>query len=1390
LVMRCFGCMAELHDGVETCPLCGYRGENEASGAQFLAPGTLLADRYLIGRTLGSGGFGVTYLAWDESLGRKVAIKEYFPSNLSTRISGRREITAFSGEKEQIFLHGLQRFQEEARVLMRFTGYDGIVSVYDVLEANGTAYIVMEYLEGVTLGQRVKREGPMEEEALLSCVVPMLLSLKFVHQQGYIHRDISPDNIMCLPDGTVKLLDFGAARYAVMEESQSLSVIIKQGFAPVEQYQSHGEQGPWTDIYAVGATMYSALTGVTPEESLERLASDTLKPPAQLRAGVTAPVESAIMTALNLRGEDRPQDLDAFLAILTGQEEGNVVRTKKKAFSPRWIAVIVLAIIGIVGITAGLAHLANRTDDSVEETPGIVDVPNVIRKTVDEASVLLEKVTLSLRIDNGRYFDKEMVKAGYIQLGQIMTQDPEGGKPAEEGTAVGVEISKGKEQERVPDVTAMTAENALAYIEKAGFDESLTVETETVPSETNMPGTVVSQSVPGDSSLDFDGTLHLQISSGPERPPVSAAAMTTGDYVGEDFAAVKAALLQDGVYLVKSDAVYSSDFPAGTIIEQYPAPGTEIHGGGAIYAAVSLGPEYAYVPDLLYLSAGEAKQVLAESGLSWKLEYVIDSLVALDHVTGQETEPGTPVPFGTQIALTVSGESEYTELPLREDIAFPDEALFVEVGESGQLDCLYDGDQPLIWASSNPMIVSVTQEGVFTAERFGTATISISVGGNVAVCAISVSAPGRIIAPAAYQLETGEQVSLVEHVPEDIRASVVWRTSNAGAAAVDQNGVVTAAAEGYTCVQACYRDRVTAFDVFVMGREEYVEIPKSTLTGSGEQAEKALRARGIPSTVQQEFSASKASGMVTRIRYQGYSDEEKYYIQRDSSVTVYVSAGKNQVASIAVKTPPAKMSYRAGERPDYSGLALTVTYADGSVRTVASGYTAPSEALRSVPSQAVTIGYEGKSTSLTFTVTQERSLDIQSLPKKTAYTVGEKLDTAGLVLSYTDSSGKITEVASGFQASGSTSAAGRQRVTVTYQGLSVTYAITVEEARTASLTIKTKPNATSCYVGDPLDTTGLTLDYTRTDGKTANVKTGFQAACDTSRAGQQTVTVWYKDLTVTYDLTVKAPSVTVHRAEQEGGILLYAQTDPVGQSLTWSSSNEAILYHDGSNFVVHGSGKVRVTASMVYNGIEYSDSCEVSVEGEPVRYAFKVCPADGESGSAAFAVESDIPGFDPNGVHWSISDTSLEAWQEKGLFHVAEGRWKSFTVTASYIYSGASYTDSYYNEAAEQVTYYSFQLTGLHSDGRGVYVIQSDIPGFSLSQVEWTVSTGYGGWLEGDRFIVDEAAMEEGDSYTIAAQYDYNGVSYLQHSTYVCPAKLVIDPFDGEDFPDFQMQMS
>lgn len=313
----CLGCMEEKGQ-VSTCPYCGYREGTPASAPHYLPPGTILAGKYLIGRGLGHGGFGTTYLAHDLVLGIKLAIKEYLPQDCASRQPGQTEVTPFTGEGEKRFRQGLESFLQEARTLARFDGQPGIVGVRDFFTENGTAYLVMNYLEGITLKDVLVKSGgqPMPYDRLIKIMLPIMGALERVHAAGLLHRDVSPDNIFLTTQGQVVLIDFGAARQS-MSVQRSMSVILKPGYAPEEQYRSRGNQGPWTDVYALGACMYRALTGKIPPEALERIPNDTLVPPSRLGVGIPQRAEQALLRAMAVKAEERFQSVEAFRHALT-----------------------------------------------------------------------------------------------------------------------------------------------------------------------------------------------------------------------------------------------------------------------------------------------------------------------------------------------------------------------------------------------------------------------------------------------------------------------------------------------------------------------------------------------------------------------------------------------------------------------------------------------------------------------------------------------------------------------------------------------------------------------------------------------------------------------------------------------------------------------------------------------------------------------------------------------------------------------------------------------------------------------------------------------------------------------------------------------------------------
>ena len=287
-----------------------------------LRKGTRLIGRYIIESVLGQGGFGITYLGIDELHEKKVAIKEFFPQGIVTRnIEYQDTVTVtFVGEKDN-YEKGKERFLKEARTMAKFSKDKGIVKALDFFEINNTAYIVMEYLEGVTLKQYLRENKRIDAEDLVELLVPLIESLDEIHSQGLIHRDISPDNIMVLPDGRIKLMDFGAARDYTEFGEKSLSIVLKPGYAPPEQYQTHGVQGPWTDIYALCATMYKCITGENPPDAIERVMDDHLKKISAFGIPVLPQIEEAIIKGMSVAANDRYQNVGDFCEDLYGGYE-------------------------------------------------------------------------------------------------------------------------------------------------------------------------------------------------------------------------------------------------------------------------------------------------------------------------------------------------------------------------------------------------------------------------------------------------------------------------------------------------------------------------------------------------------------------------------------------------------------------------------------------------------------------------------------------------------------------------------------------------------------------------------------------------------------------------------------------------------------------------------------------------------------------------------------------------------------------------------------------------------------------------------------------------------------------------------------------------------------
>ena len=315
----CVNCMKGTLDANGVCSACKKADADLETSRRHLTPRTILKGKYLVGKVIGEGGFGITYIGYDLDLEIRVAIKEFCPRDFAARdITDGLTILPFDRESAEFFQAEKEKFINEAKRLGKFRGEQGIVSVQDYFQENGTAYIVMEYIDGITLKNFQSMIGTsMEVEKVLNLMKPVMEGLAKLHENGVIHRDISPDNIMIdTAKEKIYLIDFGTAREVRFQEERSLSVYKKGGYTPIEQQTSHGKQGPWTDVYALCATIYRCITGKSIPEVNNRLVGDALIKPSDMGVAINAQTEAALLHGLAIKPEERTQNMKQLMKEL------------------------------------------------------------------------------------------------------------------------------------------------------------------------------------------------------------------------------------------------------------------------------------------------------------------------------------------------------------------------------------------------------------------------------------------------------------------------------------------------------------------------------------------------------------------------------------------------------------------------------------------------------------------------------------------------------------------------------------------------------------------------------------------------------------------------------------------------------------------------------------------------------------------------------------------------------------------------------------------------------------------------------------------------------------------------------------------------------------------
>lgn len=369
---RCYSCFSSFSDEFTVCPYCGAVASSHPKEPIYLYPGSVLADRYMIGEAIGQGGFGIIYRAWDLKLETIVAIKEFYVSKLVTRAEGIPDLIV-SRKAQEEFVYRKKRFLAEARTMAKFGKHKNIPNVFEFFEANNTAYIVMELLEGVALNDYLAQVGgKLDTDFAIMIAEEVGKALISMHQERIIHRDVAPDNIFICggKDIKIKLLDLGAAKLSD-ETDEYIDIILKPGYSPVEQYDNTKNIGPWSDIYALGATLYSMVTGVKPDESTNRKQEDSVIPPYELNPNVSQELSNAIMRAMALERHLRFKNVEEFIKAIHGEIKVRTVEEEKKKRKTRRFSSVIAASL-VVAITAGVLfnifHNRIETLDTAEIT--------------------------------------------------------------------------------------------------------------------------------------------------------------------------------------------------------------------------------------------------------------------------------------------------------------------------------------------------------------------------------------------------------------------------------------------------------------------------------------------------------------------------------------------------------------------------------------------------------------------------------------------------------------------------------------------------------------------------------------------------------------------------------------------------------------------------------------------------------------------------------------------------------------------------------------------------------------------------------------------------------------------------------------------------------------
>lgn len=516
---RCMGCMQEYNGAMNVCPHCAYPKAVVQNEPYCLPEGTVLDNKYITGRTLGSGSFSVTYLAWDIKAEKKVVIKEYFPKTLASRMMGQCELNSYDGEKSKQFESGLMAFVDESNSLKKLSqSLDGIVKTIDVFIENSTAYSVAEYIDGISLDQVLKKSR-LPWEDVIQIMEPLLKSMIVLQENSIVCYNISPDNIIMTRDKKVKLLGFGSSKFATGGATMDFSLVTKTGYSPIEMYRDGITPESSLDVYSLAAVIYYAVTGVVPPSAVDRNADDELVSPLELRVSVPKNVNTAIMNALNVNSKYRTKDCATFLDELNSiGEVRRILAIKEKEdtgkMSKKTKAIIISAAVVVIALIAGIVFATTSINSSPDST-NVQTLSNLEGMDKEKALKLLDELGVDYEIIGTD--ELAGVKKGEEV---IAFQSVAPNTAIKDIKQVELKVAKAPvERGTIPDLTALTKGKAIDTLKKAGFKN---YKFEVRENNNYANGLVCAQSISAGKSVPLENEIVVYVAKNETTAATSA----------------------------------------------------------------------------------------------------------------------------------------------------------------------------------------------------------------------------------------------------------------------------------------------------------------------------------------------------------------------------------------------------------------------------------------------------------------------------------------------------------------------------------------------------------------------------------------------------------------------------------------------------------------------------------------------------------------------------------------------------------------------------------------------------------------------------------------------------------------------------------------------------